>query len=201
MDKIASNTAFFYGTLMAPEVLYRVCDSDSQGRRKSQVDRLSVTPALLRDHCRHRVYHCDYPGMIPEQGKTVRGTYVTGLTDLDMMLLDQFEGPQYTRTHVEVELLEHEHSQAGENVGSRRVAQTYVFRDQEDLEKVEWDYEEFRREKLHNWASTSDEYREVDEFNENGHDPTGGRGIKAASTNNSKAASGSVTDEALKSAV
>lgn len=109
----------------------------------------------------------------------MRGTYVTGLTDENVRSLDWFEGEQYERVKVRVVLLKDGvEGGVGEEV---KEAETYVFTaGDEALEKKEWDYEVFRREKLGNWADRSEEYAEVD-ANANAeveaHDATGGRGV------------------------
>jgi len=64
-------------------------------------------------------------------------------------------------------------------------AETYVFKHRDELEDSEWDYDTFRKEKMHRWADHSEEYAEVDklvEEEDGGHDPTGGRGIYSATT-------------------
>ncbi|KAB8303402.1 hypothetical protein EYC80_004830 [Monilinia laxa] len=190
--------AFFYGTLMAPEVLHRVIYGSSKHPPSAS---LTITPALLPEYCRHRVRYVDYPGIISETGHTVRGTYVTGLTPKNMQNLDWFEGPQYERKVVTVKMLapkyqEHLHSLSSimaETVetGVEKQAQTYVFTDLDSLEKGEWDFEFFREEKLQNWADESEEYAEVDANAVQGteseigvfesldqRDTTGGRGVK-----------------------
>jgi len=142
---------------------------------------LSVKPAILHDYCRHRVLHADYPGIIPEKGHTVRGTYVTGLTDGDIWRLDTFEGGQYSRDKVSVVLLIDADHDAGKNEGEVVETETYVFTEGDEwLERVEWDYEVFRKEKMHRWADHSEEYQELDTAVEaDNHDPTGGRGVKS----------------------
>lgn len=88
---------------------------------------------------------------------------------------DVFEGDEYERRKIEVALLETEGEEDKEVE-----ADTYVFTAGDDrLEKVEWDYDVFRREKMHRWADHSDEYKEVDVAVEGNvqHDGTGGRGV------------------------
>jgi len=179
-NKMGKHTAFFYGTLMAPEVLHRVCYGTSK-IPQDQAAFLSIKPAILHDYCRHRVRWADYPGIIPEKGHTVRGSYVTGLTDGDIWRLDRFEGGQYKRKEVRVKVLKEFGNKGDEKgEGEEVVTQTYIFIAGDDaLEKGEWDYDVFRREKMHRWADHSEEYDEVDEAVESeGYDPTGGRGIK-----------------------
>ncbi|KAH7360223.1 AIG2-like family-domain-containing protein [Rhexocercosporidium sp. MPI-PUGE-AT-0058] len=178
---MGDNSAFFYGTLMAREVLYRVIYGDEELTPVTTIlaSKLTRTPAILHNHCRHKVLSDDYPGVIPQEGHSVRGLCVTGLTDADMYRLDIFEGDEYTRVKATVKLLVHDGEKEVE--GEERETETYIFTAPESrLEKGEWDYEEFRREKMWRWASTSKEYDEVDAAaaaaSNGGYDPTGGRG-------------------------
>ncbi len=115
-----------------------------------------IRPAILHDYCRHKVEFCDYPGIVPEKGHSVRGTYVTGLTDGDIYRLDSFEGPEYNRQKVKVSVLKEDGQTEGEEVE----AETYVYiAGKDQLEDQEWDYDEFRLEKMHRWADQSDEYQ------------------------------------------
>lgn len=157
---------------MHPRILHRVVDS-TDNPTPTQLSRFTHTPALLTNFCRHKVRFCDYPGVVAESEKSVRGVYVAGLNDSDMRLLDFFEGSQYEKEEVEVELLRGE-TLSGEGDGESKDAlkgqdrkerelvktQTYVFKDRLDLENEEWDFEEFKKEKLHNWVGfASEEYQ------------------------------------------
>jgi len=66
---------------------------------------LQICPAILLDYTRHHVQHADYPGILPysqsvslfkedleREERCVRGSLVTGLSDTDLHLLDEFEG-------------------------------------------------------------------------------------------------------------
>jgi hypothetical protein len=144
---------------MAREILYRVCYGPNQVGKDPVLtmlaENLSIRPAILHNYCRHRVRDCDYPGIIPEKGQSVRGTYVTGLTDGDMYRLDTFEGSEYSKQKVKVEVLEDDSHSSGQEME----ANTYVFTAGDDLlEKIEWNYDEFRAEKLHRWTGESYEY-------------------------------------------
>ncbi|RAL66174.1 hypothetical protein DID88_005846 [Monilinia fructigena] len=176
--------AFFYGTLMAPEVLHRVIYGSSKHPPSAS---LTITPALLPDYCRHRVRYVDYPGIISEPGHTVRGTYVTGLTPKKhakpgLILAPKEQEHVHGLSRIMAETVE---------TGVQKQAQTYVFIDLDSLEKGEWDFEFFREEKLKNWADESEEYAEVDANAVQGNeskigifesldrrDTTGGRGVK-----------------------
>lgn len=98
--------------------------------------------------------------MAPHEGSSVRGTYVTGLTDQDIWRLDIFEGSQYARQKVKLKLLTQVGDENGEgNVEGEEVeAETYVWRPEAgELEDAEWDFGEFQREKLRYWAGSDGE--------------------------------------------
>lgn len=78
--------------------------------------------------------------------------YVTGLTDANMYHLDQFEGSEYDRKTVKVRLL----SKVGDDKGNGNVegeeveCEVYVFNNPGELEDREWDFHEFRTQKMKN---------------------------------------------------
>ncbi|KUJ06747.1 uncharacterized protein LY89DRAFT_692346 [Mollisia scopiformis] len=159
---MGGHTAFFYGTLMAREILFRVCYGTSNIQDnpilKKRAAALSIRPALLHDYSRRKVQYADYPAIISQKGHSVRGTYVTGLTDSDIAHLDMFEGSEYARKKVKVVILEDGHEK-GESVE----AQSYIWSASVDrLEEQEWDYEEFRKEKMHFWTDASEEFADLD---------------------------------------
>ena len=89
----------------------------------------------------------------------MRGTYVTGLMDADMIRLDYFEGSEYTREKVQVELLSEGETHAG--LDAQRVdTETYVYTAGNDhLEMGEWDFDNFVKNRMPgNWADTSKEF-------------------------------------------
>ncbi|KND93973.1 Protein AIG2 [Tolypocladium ophioglossoides CBS 100239] len=143
------HTAFFYGTLMAPEVFFSVCYGNKLPPKAIR-DLHTFTPAILNDHCRHRVQYADYPAVIPEQGRSVRGVYVTGLTDANVKKLDYFEGSEYERVEAKVYVLQEKDGK--EVVGEVKDTSVYIFLVPKNLEKREWDYEEFRRNKMQMWT-------------------------------------------------
>ncbi|KAJ5343960.1 uncharacterized protein MYU51_002079 [Penicillium brevicompactum] len=116
---MGDHVLFFYGTLMAPQVLHRVIHG-SPNPEPWQKAMISFQPAILHGYRRHRVQHADYPGILPvDQGtgeqsasdatsarKSVLGTLVSGLTDQDVRRLDCFEGADYTRKQVVVHKLQ-----------------------------------------------------------------------------------------------
>lgn len=175
-----SHNAFFYGTLMAPQVLGRVIGHPTVPAANSA---LTALPALLHHHRRHRVRQADYPAILPvspAENHSVRGTFVAGLSDADIWRLDRFEGDEYKRVRVRVSVQERK----GEPTRADREAETYIWIAGRDrLEDEEWDFDDFVKEKMWRWADTSEEYEEVDravQEQADDADPTGGRAINGA---------------------
>ncbi|KAG6015296.1 hypothetical protein E4U54_003763 [Claviceps lovelessii] len=134
---------------MAPEIFFGVCYGDANPPKVIR-DLHTFTPALLEGFCRHRVKSADYPGAVPEAGHQIRGVLVTGLTDANIDKLDLFEGSEYERRTVKVQELR---EVGNEDIPGKEVrASVYVFLKVGDLEKREWDFEEFRREKMALWT-------------------------------------------------
>ena len=156
-----NRSAFFYGTLMAPQVLHRVCHGSMDPNNPIyQSHKLKIQPAILHNYRRHRVKHADYPAILPVEGSTVRGTFVTGLTAADIWRLDIFEGDEYRRVEVKPKLLTKVGSESGEGneEGEEVEAETYVWISPPSrLEEREWDFAEFQREKLKYWAGQDGE--------------------------------------------
>lgn len=132
-----------------------------------QTTNLTMTPAILPGYSRRKVRFADYPGITSNPEKSVFGMYVTGLTQGDLWRLDRFEGSQYEKKIVMVKLLKDKDGkkQDGkkgdlnvnwkdmEESGEMKMAVTYVFTVGENwLEREEWDWEEFVREKLGRWV-------------------------------------------------
>ncbi|KAI5862855.1 AIG2-like family-domain-containing protein [Durotheca rogersii] len=161
-----TRAAFFYGTLMAPEVFFTVCYRHSTQDVSLLKSLHDFKPAILHGFCRHRVQYADYPGIIPQDGHEVRGVYVTGLTGANIYHLDTFEGSEYDRRAVKVRLL----SEVGDDKGRGNVegeeveCEVYVFLHPENLENREWDFEEFRTQKMKSWTREDYGFKESDHF-------------------------------------
>ena len=146
---------------MAPPVLHRVVHG-STPPTELQKSLLKVKPAILHGYCRRRVRYADYPAIIPSKEASVRGSYVSGLTGADIWRLDIFEGDEYIRKKVKVSLLDQVGDADGKgNVeGEELEVETYVWiASEERLEKGEWDFAEFQREKMHRWVHDETEYQ------------------------------------------
>lgn len=169
-----SHTAFFYGTLMAPQVLHRVIWGSQTPPTPAHASLLHIRPAILHAHQRHKVKNADYPAILPTKATSnasVRGTLVEGLTDGDMWRLDIFEGSEYARRKVKVHVLqtgakkgdEAEHAMRDDHLSQRELrdngegepveAETYVWTaGAHRLEAEEWDFAEFVRDKMKRWV-------------------------------------------------
>ncbi|KAL8348784.1 hypothetical protein RB601_002263 [Gaeumannomyces tritici] len=135
---------------MAPEVFFTVCFRLSNPPAEVR-DKYRFRPAVLPGYCRHRVQHADYPGVVADAatpGREVRGAFVDGLTAENVAKLDYFEGSEYTRRTVRVRLLDVDDGSGGAEVET----QTYVYRFKDNLDDEEWDFDEFRRDKLRQWV-------------------------------------------------
>ncbi|KAI0379980.1 BtrG-like protein [Hypomontagnella monticulosa] len=161
-----THAAFFYGTLMAPEVFFTVCyrySTDNISLLRSLHD---FKPAILHGFCRRRIQGVSYPGITPDDDHEVRGMYVTGLTDANMHHLDNFEGDEYERRTVKVRLL----SKVGDDEGRGNVegeeveCEVYVFKHPTQLEDKEWDYHEFRTQKMKKWTREDYGFDDSDHF-------------------------------------
>ncbi|KAJ2992290.1 hypothetical protein NUW58_g2215 [Xylaria curta] len=132
------HAAFFYGTLMAPEVFFTVCYRFSTDNVAVLKSLHQFQPAMLHGYCRRRVKFADYPGITPDPDHEVR---------------DKFEGSEYERKTVRARLL----SKVGDDKGNGNVegeeveCEVYVFKNQGELEDREWDFEEFRTQKMKKW--------------------------------------------------
>ena len=133
---------FTYGSLMWADIMAIVC-----GRR---VDAHATHPpfdrhkAWLSAHVRLSVRDQDYPGLRPaisEEGdvRPVEGVLYRGLSDSEFNRLDAFEGAEYERVLVSVQVEGH---------GEPQAAWVYRFREDvaDRLLPQPWDPEQFERE-------------------------------------------------------
>ncbi|EFX02502.1 disease resistance protein [Grosmannia clavigera kw1407] len=127
---------------MAPEVFFIVCYR-SNPPPAALIREHTFQPAVLRGFCRHRVLNQDYPAIVADSSSSVRGMLVAGLTAANIHHLDVFEGSEYDRVSVQVQV---------DGQDAPVTAQVYVFKNAARLERREWDFDEFRREKMHSWT-------------------------------------------------
>ena len=79
-----------------------------------------------------------------------------GLTDNHIWRLDVFEGDQYERDRVQCRLLIDDAMERSASTGQSVNTETYVWKDKRmgrnGLQEREWDFDEFRREKMRRWV-------------------------------------------------
>ena len=85
---------FVYGTLLEVAVLERLL-----GRCPP------AQPARLRGYRRRAVQGEDYPAILPDDGGVVEGAVLLELDEAALVRLDAYEGPEYVRIRVPVEVL------------------------------------------------------------------------------------------------
>lgn len=122
-----NRNCFTYGSLMCTDIMAAVCGLAVSGQA-----------ATLTGHRRHPVRGEAYPGMVPAAGHSVAGVIYPDLPSVAIARLDAFEGLQYERRSVVVQLAD----------GGRIEADTYVFRAEFAglLLPGDWDFERFLRE-------------------------------------------------------
>jgi len=83
---------FVYGSLMTKEIVHNLL---------SRVP--TVVPNVsLHNYQRFSVQRETYPAIKSVEGAIVKGKILTGLNDIEMALLDQYEGTEYKRISVTV---------------------------------------------------------------------------------------------------
>lgn len=117
---------FTYGSLMCEDIMSAVAAA-----------RAPFVPARLDGYRRAPVSGEDYPGILPADGASVAGVLYLDLPPSAWPRLDGFEGEEYRREAVQVEL------EDGRTVS----AWTYVFKPEyrHRLAAGEWDFAHFMR--------------------------------------------------------
>lgn len=121
---------FCYGTLCLPEIMQSVCGSGTRPDGRA---------ASLQGYACYTLTGKHYPAITPVKGGKVGGVLYTGLRRVQFARLDSYEGEEYRRRRVWV------------NIGVQRVpAWTYVLRPRYyyRLGHKRWSLEQFRHEQL-----------------------------------------------------
>ena len=80
---------FCYGTLISSVVREKILGDQ---------ERLSIKPASLKGYAVMKVADAHYPALVKAaEDQVVLGVLVNGLSDIDMSILDKFEGINYSR--------------------------------------------------------------------------------------------------------
>ena len=84
-----SHRLFCYGTLQVPEVMESVVGRRPAGK-----------PARLPGYSVFRMREAEYPGIVPDPEGEASGLAYEDIADVELAVLDRFEGPQYRRREV-----------------------------------------------------------------------------------------------------
>ncbi|KAK9688268.1 hypothetical protein K7432_014463 [Basidiobolus ranarum] len=156
---------FFYGTLMSPEVIFRVI---SNLHSSTELSKLKFTPAILKGYKRRQVVGAKYPAIFQSTHDLVEGMVVSGFSEDDKRLLDVYEGDQYSRHSVQVETVAQPGSKLLETpyiASENLVVETYVWKYGSDgLSHLDWDFKEFVNKSLTKWVASKEEFQEVDRY-------------------------------------
>jgi len=121
---------FCYGTLCVPEIMRRVV-----GGRVAE----PVACSIMGYAC-YSLSGLEYPGIVPEKGERVTGVLYSGLSRAQLAKLDAYEGEQYRRQRVLID------------VGQALAVQawTYILQPRYYHRRSEkgWSLEQFRRRHL-----------------------------------------------------
>lgn len=119
---------------MCADIMSGVCGHTAAGE-----------PAILYGFARHPVRDEHYPGIRPRSDAVVRGVIYRNVAPDALTQLDVFEGEQYRRTPVRVQLAD----------GQEIVADTYVFRPEYAhlLLPGDWNFEQFLRAGKHHFIT------------------------------------------------
>lgn len=145
----SGHSLFLYGTLMNQRLLHQVCcGCVGAPRALCRSTHLETCDAILGGYRRHRVRRALYPAIVSCVDAEVRGVLVTGFTQRDIQLLDDFEGHQYTRTEVKPRkvLVANALGKCVHESKDEIVCHAYVWSaNPKDLAKRDWSLADFKR--------------------------------------------------------
>lgn len=134
-----NHNVFVYGSLLADEVV---------GALLKRVPPSS--PATLSDYHRFKIKGRVYPAILPVQTNKVTGRVLLGISGVELDILDEFEDVEYTRTQVEVFLMD--------NSENLRVY-AYVWSNPNDPDLyAEWDFEEWKKDHMNDFVKMTDSF-------------------------------------------
>ncbi|KAL3747966.1 AIG2-like protein D [Eucalyptus grandis] len=125
----ATVNVFVYGSLLVDDVV------------RALLNRVPPSsPALLPDFHRFSIKGRVYPAILPLPKHTVSGKVLMGITVPELDMLDTFEDVEYTRTTVQVTLLDS---------SDKLEAEAYVWSDKHDPNLYgDWDFEEWKQKHM-----------------------------------------------------
>ncbi|XP_020212628.1 AIG2-like protein D [Cajanus cajan] len=132
-----THNVFVYGSLLADEVV------------QTLLKRVPPTaPAILQDYHRFKIKGRVYPAILPVPNNKVTGRVLLGISGLELNILDDFEDVEYTRTHLQVSLID-----KAENLQ----VYAYVWSNPNDPNLyAEWDFEEWKQVHMNDFVKMTD---------------------------------------------
>lgn len=130
---------FVYGTLQHAPLLAALLGRD-----------VALTPATLRDHRAAPLAGRPYPGLVAEPGTSAAGRLVD-VDDRELLVLDDFEGPDYTRILVSAVVGD---GRSGEVEDAFAYLLTGPGR--ADVVTGTWDLDRFVRDHAARWVGSAD---------------------------------------------
>jgi gamma-glutamylcyclotransferase (GGCT)/AIG2-like uncharacterized protein YtfP len=118
---------FTYGSLMFPQVWGLVVGGQYRSGQ-----------ATVANFARYAIDGETYPGMIAQAGSSVQGVLYFDVEDRDVAALDRFEGDDYLRISVPVQLVG----------GAGATAETYLYQPAHRLNKLPWRPEAFQMQRF-----------------------------------------------------
>ncbi|KAJ1376635.1 Gamma-glutamylcyclotransferase, AIG2-like [Sesbania bispinosa] len=133
------HNVFVYGSLLADEVV------------RVLLNRLPPTaPATLSGYHRFKIKGRVYPAILPVENKKVTGRVLLGISGLELDVLDEFEDVEYTRSDVEVSLMDN---------SEKLEVHTYVWSNRDDPNLYgEWDFEEWKQVHMNDFVKMTDTF-------------------------------------------
>ncbi|KNA25318.1 hypothetical protein SOVF_007630 [Spinacia oleracea] len=136
-----SHNVFVYGSLLADEVVQVLLNRVP-----------SSSPATLPDYNRFSIKGRVYPAILPVENKKVLGRVLTGVTNLELDILDIFEDVEYVRDSVEVTIVD--------NL-EKLQAYAYVWDNKNDPDLYEdWDFEKWKVAHMKDFIEMTKEFVE-----------------------------------------
>ncbi|CAO2817940.1 unnamed protein product [Amaranthus hypochondriacus] len=136
-----NHNVFVYGSLLSDEVVHVL------------LNRVPVSsPAILPHFQRFSIKGRVYPAILPFENSKVLGRVLTGVTNLELDILDDFEDDEYVRDSVEVTLVDD---------SEKLQAYTYVWDKKDDPCLCgDWDFEKWRAAHMNDFIEMTKEFVE-----------------------------------------
>ncbi|GJR45920.1 AIG2-like protein D [Tanacetum coccineum] len=145
MEMTSANTVFVYGSLLSDDVV------------RVLLNRIPRTaPAILNGYHRFSIKGRVYPAIIPVENKKVTGRVLSGLSAMELDILDTYEAEEYDKRTVDVSLLD---------TSEVIQAYAYVWGNSTDPDLYgDWDFEDFKESKLKAYVEmTKDFVKELED--------------------------------------